>query len=41
MKKKFNFIFHIHEGHILLALKLFDKNEILGIGPFKEYCSKV
>ncbi len=42
-KKKFNFYSTHHEGHILLALKLFDQNEIFGIGPqgFKEYCRKV
>ncbi len=42
-KKKFNFYSADHEGHILLALKLFDENEIFGIGPqgFKEYCRKV
>ena len=42
-KKLFNFYSTIHEGHILLALKLFDENEIFGIGPqgFKEYCRKV
>ena len=42
-KKKFNFYSTHHEGHILLALKLFDENEVFGIGPqgFKEYCRKV
>ena len=42
-KKKFNFYSTQHEGHILLALKLFDENEVFGIGPqgFKEYCRKV
>ena len=42
-KKKFNFYSPHHEGHILLALKLFDENKIFGIGPqgFKEYCKKV
>ena len=42
-KKKFNFYSPQHEGHILLALKLFDENEVFGIGPqgFKEYCRKV
>ena len=32
-----------HEGHILLALKLFDENKIFGIGPkgFKDFCRKV
>jgi len=41
--KKFNFYSKEHEGHILLALSLFDKNKIFGIGPqgFKEYCKKV
>ena len=42
-KKNFNFYSPHHEGHILLALKLFDENKIFGIGPqgFKEYCKKV
>ena len=42
-KKKFKFYSTEHEGHILLALKLFDENKIFGIGPqgFKEYCRKV
>ena len=42
-KKKFNFYSTQHEGHILLALRLFDENEIFGIGPqgFKEHCKKV
>ena len=42
-EKKFNFYSTQHEGHILLALKLFHENEIFGIGPqgFKEYCRKV
>ena len=41
--KKFNLYSADHEGHILLALELFDENEIFGIGPqgFKEYCKKV
>ena len=41
--KKFNFYSTQHEGHILLALELFDENEIFGIGPqgFKEHCRKV
>ncbi len=43
VKKKFHFYSREHEGHILLALKLFDENKIFGIGPqgFKEYCKKV
>ncbi len=42
-KKKFKFYSTEHEGHILLAFKLFDENKIFGIGPqgFKEYCRKV
>ena len=42
-KKKFNLYSKHHEGHILLALRLFDENKIFGIGPqgFKEYCRKV
>ena len=42
-KKKFKFYSTEHEGHILLALRLFDENKIFGIGPqgFKEYCRKV
>ncbi len=42
-KKKFNFYSTQHEGHILLALRLFNENKIFGIGPqgFKEYCRKV
>ena len=42
-KKMFNFYSAQHEGHILLALKLFNENKIFGIGPqgFKEYCKKV
>ena len=46
IKKNFN-VFNIyskdHEGHILLALKLFEKNKIFGIGPkgFRHYCRKV
>tara|TARA_B100000900_G_C20595842_1_gene723361 strand:- start:1137 stop:2405 length:1269 start_codon:yes stop_codon:yes gene_type:complete len=41
--KKFNIYSTDHEGHILLALKLFDENQIFGIGPqgFKFYCKKV
>ena len=30
-KKKFKFYSTEHEGHILLALKLFDENKIFGI----------
>ena len=42
-KKKFYFYSTEHEGHILLALRLFNENKIFGIGPqgFKEYCKKV
>ena len=42
-KKRFNLYSKQHEGHILLALRLFDENKIFGIGPqgFKEYCRKV
>ncbi len=41
--KKLNFYSKEHEGHILLALRLFKENKIFGIGPqgFKEYCKKV
>ena len=41
--KKFNIYSEDHEGHILLALNLFDENKISGIGPkgFKDYCRKV
>jgi O-antigen ligase len=45
--KKKNKVFNIysddHEGHILLALNLFEKNKIFGIGPkgFRHYCRKV
>ena len=41
--KKFKIYSHDHEGHILLALNLFEKNKIFGIGPqgFKDYCRKV
>jgi O-antigen ligase len=41
--KKFNIYSEDHEGHILLALNLFEKNKIFGIGPqgFKDYCRKV
>ena len=46
IKKKINY-FNIysedHEGHILLALHLFEKKKIFGIGPkgFRNYCRKV
>ena len=41
--KKLNLYSKEHEGHILLALRLFKENKIFGIGPqgFKEYCKKV
>jgi len=41
--KAFNIYSEDHEGHILLALNLFEKNKIFGIGPkgFKHYCRKV
>ena len=41
--KRFNIYSEDHEGHILLALNLFEKNKIFGIGPqgFKDYCIKV
>ena len=41
--KKFNIYSKDHEGHILLALDLFEKNKIFGIGPkgFRHYCRKV
>ena len=41
--KKFNIYSKDHEGHILLALNLFEKNKIFGIGPkgFRDYCRKV
>ena len=41
--KKFNIYSEDHEGHILLALNLFEKNKIFGIGPkgFRHYCRKV
>ena len=41
--KKLNIYSKEHEGHILLALRLFKENKIFGIGPqgFKEYCKKV
>ena len=41
--KKFNIYSKDHEGHILLALHLFEKNKIFGIGPkgFRDYCRKV
>ena len=43
ISNKFNLYSKEHEGHILLALKLFDENKIFGIGPqgFKYYCKKV
>lgn len=43
VSKKYNIYSKDHEGHILLALKLFDENKIFGIGPqgFKDYCRKV
>jgi O-antigen ligase len=43
VSKKFNVYSKDHEGHILLALELFDKNRIFGIGPqgFKDYCRKI
>ena len=43
VSKKFNVYSKDHEGHILLALELFDENRIFGIGPqgFKDYCRKV
>ena len=31
IKKNFNFYSKQHEGHILLALRLFDENKIFGI----------
>ena len=41
--KTFNIYSEDHEGHILLALNLFEKNKIFGIGPkgFRHYCRKV
>ncbi len=41
--KKINIYSKDHEGHILLALNLFEKNKIFGIGPkgFRHYCRKV
>ena len=41
--KNFNIYSEDHEGHILLALHLFEKNKIFGIGPkgFRDYCRKV
>ena len=41
--KKFKIYSTDHEGHVLLALNLFEKNKIFGIGPqgFKDYCRKV
>lgn len=43
VSKKYNIYSTDHEGHILLALKLFEENKIFGIGPqgFKDYCKKV
>jgi O-antigen ligase len=43
VSKKFNVYSKDHEGHILLALELFDENRIFGIGPqgFKDYCRKI
>ena len=40
---KFNIYSEDHEGHVLLALHLFEKNKIFGIGPkgFRHYCRKV
>ena len=41
--RKFNIYSKEHEGHIILALKLLEKNKLFGIGPkgFKDYCRKV
>lgn len=41
--QKFHFYTQDHEGHILLALNLFKKNKIFGIGPqgFRSHCRKV
>ena len=41
--KKFKIYSTDHEGHVLLALNLFEKNKIFGIGPqgFKDHCRKV
>ena len=41
--KNFNIYSLQHEGHIIIALKLFNENKIFGAGPkgFRYYCRKV
>jgi O-antigen ligase len=42
-KEKFKIYSDDHQGHILLAIKLFSENKIFGTGPkgFRQYCRKV
>ena len=42
-KDKFKIYSKDHEGHILLAIKLFNENKIFGVGPkgFRQYCREV